>query len=201
MTVRKNGNVSDKGVAVVGFQRDFWGDDPELAAEMEARFEGAEKRALDVLTELPSRWPLTGDDRGLLAEFLAIHIVRMPSFGGYIRQIGEQANRETIAEGAPKHGFDDAQAAVYAELLRSDRIHADGLLRQIPRVGSMLGSMHWSIVEFPEDWLITCDQPVVMLALIEQSLGLRGLRGAACACTPSLDAAFADGRPPVIAHG
>jgi hypothetical protein len=38
-----------------------------------------------------------------------------------------------------------------------------------------------------------------LLALIEQSLGLARLRAAACACTPSLDAAFAGGRPPTIA--
>lgn len=42
-------------------------------------------------------------------------------------------------------------------------MHADSLLRQIPRVGSALGSMHWTLVEFPADWLITSDEPVVML--------------------------------------
>jgi hypothetical protein len=157
------GGVERKGPRAFGYQRDYWGSDPELAREMEAKFQRAEKLALDVLASLPPRWPLKGGDRGLLTELLAIHIVRMPAFSGYFRQAGEQATRDTIAEGAPKHGLDDAQAAVYAELLRSDRVHADGLLRQIPRVGSALGSMHWSLVDFTADWLITCDQPVVML--------------------------------------
>ncbi len=157
------GGIERKGPRAFGYQRDYWGTDPDLAREMEEKFQRAEKLALDVLADLPSRWPLKGDDRGLLTELLAIHIVRMPAFSGYSRQLGEQANRETMAEGAPKHGLDEAQAAVYAELLRSDRVHADSLLRQIPRVGSALGSMHWTLVEFPVDWLITSDEPVVML--------------------------------------
>lgn len=158
-----HGGVERKGARVFGYQRDYWGDDPDLAREMEDKFQRAEKHALDVLADLPSRWPLTGDDRGQLTELLAIHIVRMPAASGYFRQVGEEATRETIAERAPKHGLDDEQAAVYADLLRSDRVHADSLLRQIPRVGSALGSMHWSLVEFPADWLITSDEPVVML--------------------------------------
>ena len=159
----QGGRGFDEGVAGVGYQRDFWGSDPELATEMEEKLQPAERRALRVLRELPSRWPLAGADRGVLGEFLAIHIARLPSFAGYFRQVGEQANREAIAEGAPKHGLNEAEAAVYAQLLRSDRIHAAGLLRQIPRMGSVLCSMHWLLVEFPNDWLITGDQPVVML--------------------------------------
>jgi hypothetical protein len=38
-----------------------------------------------------------------------------------------------------------------------------------------------------------------LLALIEDSLGVGRLRGAACPCTPSLNAAFTSGRPPRIA--
>jgi hypothetical protein len=35
-----------------------------------------------------------------------------------------------------------------------------------------------------------------LLALIENAFGLPRLRGAACPCTPSLDAAFKKGAPP-----
>ncbi len=158
-----DGEVKNIGPRGVGYQRDYWGPDPELAREMEAKFHSAETAAPPVLQELRAAWPLTGDDRGVLAELMAIHIVRMPSFGGHLRRLGEAANRATIAEGASKHGLDDAQAAIYAELLRSDRMHADGLLRQVVRAGTVLGSMHWTLVEFAEDWLITGDQPLVML--------------------------------------
>jgi phospholipase C len=40
-----------------------------------------------------------------------------------------------------------------------------------------------------------------LLALIEQVFGLPRMRGAACACTPSLDAAFTGGQPPRGASG
>lgn len=39
-----------------------------------------------------------------------------------------------------------------------------------------------------------------LLALIEDSFGLARLRGAACACTPSLDGAFQQGSPPLLAR-
>jgi hypothetical protein len=43
--------------------------------------------------------------------------------------------------------------------------------------------------------------PYSLLALIEQEFGLPRLRGAACGCTPSLDAAFTGAQPPRIEHG
>jgi hypothetical protein len=158
-----DGEVKHIGPRGVGYQRDYWGPDPALAAETEAKFHHAETTVVPVLRDLRAAWPLTGNNRGVLAEFMAIHIVRMPSFVGHLRKLGEAANRATIAEGAPKHGLDEAQAAIYSELLRSDRIHVDGLLRQVVRAGTALGSMHWTLVEFAEDWLITGDQPLVML--------------------------------------
>jgi phosphatidylinositol-3-phosphatase len=40
-----------------------------------------------------------------------------------------------------------------------------------------------------------------LLALIENAFGVPRLRGAACACTPSLNAAFRSGRPPRLGRG
>ncbi|MHB1998891.1 MAG: alkaline phosphatase family protein [Solirubrobacteraceae bacterium] len=44
--------------------------------------------------------------------------------------------------------------------------------------------------------LSTAADSYSLLMLIEKSFGLPALRGAACGCTPSLDAAFAGSRPP-----
>jgi hypothetical protein len=57
-----------------------------------------------------------------------------------------------LAESAPKYDLDEQQIAAVAEVLRDQRIHANSLLRQIPRIASALCSMHWSVVEFEEDW-------------------------------------------------
>jgi hypothetical protein len=74
----------------VGRQFDYWGP-PGLAREVEMLFSTVESDALRLLADLQDHWPLTKrDDRAALGQFLAIHIVRMPSFGGYLRQLGKR---------------------------------------------------------------------------------------------------------------
>jgi Protein of unknown function (DUF4238) len=167
--VHRGERVLEVGPRGVGYQLDFWGS-PELAGEMEGKFQHAENGALDVLAELPDRWPLTGADRGVLGEFLAIHIVRQPSYGGLIRQMGERANREVLAEHHASEGLDPRQSAWLADWLSGERVHADTLLRHIPRLGSFLCSMHWTLVEFDQDWLISGDQPLVLLLPVPQPI-------------------------------
>ncbi len=43
--------------------------------------------ALEVLQELPQRWPLRGEDRSIVAEFLALHFVRSPAFSRLLEDI------------------------------------------------------------------------------------------------------------------
>jgi hypothetical protein len=52
----------------------------------------------------------------------------------------------------------------------------------------------------PGERLATPADHYSLLSLIEQEFGLTRLRGAACACTPSLDPAFTSGHPPRIAR-
>jgi len=49
--------------------------------------------------------------------------------------------------------------------MKGQRDHVRTLLGQISRVASMFGNMQWNLVQFDHDWLITSDQPVVMLPL------------------------------------
>jgi Protein of unknown function (DUF4238) len=156
------GRVSEQGPGGVGYQRDFWGS-PDLASEIEAGLSKLESHGLNVIEDLQARWPLSGADRAALGRFLALHIVRLPAYGGFARMVGDRAVRRTIAEGAAEYQLAPEQAAFYAEGLRSERVHVNGLMRQMSRIACFLCSMHWSLVEFPEDWLISCDQPVVLL--------------------------------------
>jgi hypothetical protein len=155
--------IYDEGPGGVGYQVDYWGTSA-LASRVEARFSRVESDALGLLAHLEDRWPLDERDRAALGQFIASHIVRLPSFGGALRQFCVIAAREMLAEKAPEHGLDEQQVAVVAEHLRSQLFHARDLLRQIPRIASALCSMHWTVVEFENDWLISCDQPVVLLA-------------------------------------
>lgn len=65
---RTDGSTSEVGPRAVGFQRDYWGSG---AAEVEQAFSKTENTALRLLRKLEERWPLSSEDRGLLAEFVS----------------------------------------------------------------------------------------------------------------------------------
>lgn len=163
--VHRGRTITRKGVRGVAFQLDYWGS-PDVAANMEEWLGKEEDRALDVLSDLNARWPLRGDDRGALSIFMAIHVVRTPAYGGLIRHLGARADEEILAENVAELWLTPGEAGVYAELLRSDDVHANTLTRQARYIGSYLASMHWSMVEFDEP-LITSDQPVVLLPPVQ----------------------------------
>lgn len=161
--------VFDTGPSGIGHQLDYWGS-AKLAGQVESRFSRIESDALRLLSRLKDRWPLADADRAALGQFLAIHIVRLPSFGGNLRQFEARAMRKVLQEKAPEHGLTERQAAAITEQQRSHLAHANNLLRQVPRIASALCSMHWTIVEFDHDWLISCDQPVVLLAAEQRNV-------------------------------
>ena len=154
--------VRRKGPRSVGYQSEYWGS-PNVASKVEPLFGSIESDALRLLQNLKARWPLGGKDRAVLGQFPPIHMVRMPSLGGHMSLLGERSAKETLAEGAAQYELDEEQDAEVAAYLRDPGVHVNDLLRQIPRIASVLCSMHWSVVEFSSDWLITGDQPVVLL--------------------------------------
>lgn len=163
VTVHRAGEEpSDQGVRAVGYVRDFWAS-PELAVHVEEKFGKAEDAALKVISKIDARWPLTAEDRTHVSLLLAVHIVRSPAFGGAMRQIGAKANREVVAEGAVTYDLDEKQSRELEAEFGKERYHVEALLRQLPRITSFLNSMHWTLVEFDADWVITSDQPVVLL--------------------------------------
>lgn len=130
----------EEGPRGVGRQRNYWGS-PEVASELEAAFGRMESDALCLLRPLPERWPLTDPaDRAALGLLVAIHIVRMPASSGEMRLLGERASREILAEHGQSLGLDEQQVAIVAERLRGHDVHADTLLRQVPRIASALCS-------------------------------------------------------------
>jgi hypothetical protein len=156
------GRVSSAGPRAVGYQLDYWGS-PDLAEEVEERFTKPETAALRVLKALQDRWPLNEDDRAWVAQFIAIQVVRMPSFMGFLRHTGLDASRETIAEGITKWRLTTPQRAYIEREFASQRTHLNSMMRQIPRIATLLWNMNWAVIEFENGDLITGDQPLVML--------------------------------------
>jgi hypothetical protein len=153
------GESKRRGVRAVARRRDWWGTEPGLSEVVETSFNQCESPALRSLRALDKDWALTAESRALLAQFIAIHVVRTPAFGTFVRGTTEAAiddfrDRGTIAP----ESFDGA-----ADLFRRPRMHANTLLGQITRIASLFCSMQWVLVRFNEDLLITSDQPVVAL--------------------------------------
>ena len=167
VSVHRDGGVVTKGVRGVGYVLDLWGS-PEVAGAMEARLSTLESLALDVLADLPARWPLREMDRGALGALIAMHIARMPSYGAFVREMGERATRDVLAE--TDHDLDAEQTAAAEAWLRGDGVHADTLWRHVMRFASFLCSMQWTLIELENDWLITGDQPVVLLPPVPQPI-------------------------------
>jgi hypothetical protein len=152
----------EEGPGGVGCGFDYWGPQA-LAEKVETFLARIESDALALLANLKSRWPLMDEDRVALGRFVSLHIVRTPAFGKWLRALGNKTANEVLAEAAVKHDLDEEQLAPYAERFASPHMHAHTLLRQVNRVACPLLSMHWSIIEFAEDLLIGCDQPVVLI--------------------------------------
>lgn len=157
--------VSERRPRTVGYQTNFWGS-AELSIEVEQAFNKVENPVLQMLRKLPERWPLSTEDRAALAQFIAVHVIRTPTFGAFARQAASRNIDDSVREIAEKRSVPEAKVAAIAQAMKKDqRHHVNLLLGQIGRIGSMFSNMQWNLVQFDHDWLITSDQPVVMLPL------------------------------------
>ena len=148
----------------VGFRNRFWGREQEIRDAVEGQLSSVETHIPRLLNDLVSTGgPAHGSaDRGLLLQFLAIHMVRNPAWRNVI---GGNIERLIVAR-----GHDAPEWAPLRDRLRADEYWVDAVLRQIPQIAGMLGSMQWALLRFPAPWLATCDQPVLPVALAPQGV-------------------------------
>jgi hypothetical protein len=123
-----------------------------------------EALAAPVLREIESLWPLDLATKTMLAEFFGMQMIRGPRW----RRWHESFTREYIDELRRGNATSPTGEPVGAEALATMETHllADTarLTRMLdlgPKVASVLGSMHWALVEFPAPLLATSDHPVV----------------------------------------
>ena len=82
------------------------------------------RRLRDLDRDLGRVWPLTVENRALLGQFIALHIVRTPAFGLYLRLVTEDAITDERGRGrVPPESFD-----AVAQMFRGPRMHANALL-------------------------------------------------------------------------
>jgi Protein of unknown function (DUF4238) len=161
-----NGSVTRGRPQTMGFRNDFWGGDRMVRTFAERQlsiFENDASHASEQLLSSGVPRPNT-DDRLALMMLIAIHITRNPAGRENLLRI----QQHVLSQNAAKYR-EDLSSEQYDELLRrltSDAFITDVFLRNLSKVASFLGSMHWTLVEFNHALLATSDQPVTIVPLM-----------------------------------
>jgi hypothetical protein len=129
--------------------------DPALA-----KLEG---RAIDLMRHIEDDWQLPGELRVCLAEYMAVQVVRTPSWRDFYER-GVPAARSAAREKRP-FVSEAHMEAVEARLLEDGERHGR-LLSQSRLLTTMFANMHWTLLRTGSPRLMTGDQPVVGLGAL-----------------------------------
>ena len=153
---------SARRVASVGWRPGWWGPDGALSQNVEELLRETEDRAAPILREVESRWPFVLDDRAQIAQFVAIHVVRGPAW----RDAYGVASMQAMSTELRSRRWDDnVERLAFADFV-GDPLRAQAMLKDVPRIASILMSMCWSLIRFDDPLVGSCDQPVVWYPLL-----------------------------------
>lgn len=161
--------------------------DGTRATEIEQAFGPTEGQAVQIMREVDDRWPLNDDDHGTLSEFLALQFVRSPAWRAY-----HDATRDEVLASNHREECSETVWARHVAHVSSDPHRSNFMLRQIGLVGTIFGSMHWQLVRFGQDRLVTADHPIACLPAERRTtieavptFGLKNVGEVRLALTPS----------------
>jgi hypothetical protein len=154
------GPQKPKAPAAVAWRLDWWSsDDPALNLAAEQACRPLEAQMPRVFAEVEGGWPLRRFDRGLLAQFIALHILRTDGFRDWLART-HQASLPNY-----RQQLGDELFAEFSRRALSDTERTQRVLRLVNKVATAIGSMHWTLLTFDEPLLATCDQPVCPVPL------------------------------------
>ncbi|MCX4965798.1 DUF4238 domain-containing protein [Streptomyces sp. NBC_00654] len=176
------------GVGDAAVHKDFYsfrGPDGSLDDVVENQLSVVEDAAAPVLRRVVDerRWPLFGDDREIMALWVALQYLRVPAHRKAGNEVTDHLVKTTMAMGG-KPGLrsrmeelakgpvaDDEVERAWAEVsdfsnyeVRSDNAeHLSLMGMMIPEIALLLMSRTWVLVRFSRKTLITSDHPVVQI--------------------------------------
>jgi hypothetical protein len=165
---RRAGLSAPVAPEATGYRNKFWGKDEDLRRQAEVIASRIEAEAGPVIADLPKTWPLRRGTAEWFAvvKFLGLHVVRTPQFRRDIVARSEhylRVNRDdhlaTFGTAYPK----------FLERVRSDFYIADIMVSNIPKLATLLGSAHWTMLTTTDPILGTSDQPVVPVPIMGQA--------------------------------
>jgi hypothetical protein len=158
------------GVKAAGVRRNFYRRQRpktgETIYDIEHSLSTAESVALPVIADIRVRWPLTPEDKGKLAQFLALQHLRGEAFrrwhGRRIASILDAARvhpEELLTVDGARYPAETLDRLTHA--MTSDTYRLTQMVKIVRSVATVLSSMHWSLVEFAPGALVTSDHPVI----------------------------------------
>lgn len=153
----------------VGFRKHFWGPHPAVRRAAEEHTNRIESDAARALPRLPARWPLVPGSRDwlALAFLVALHLWRNPFGQAKFLRIQQNVLMRRLPHYAA--GWSQSQVEDFLSHVTSDGFRAEVMLGDLPKLASLLGSMHWTLLEFGAPLLATSDQPVTVVPLLDAS--------------------------------
>jgi hypothetical protein len=158
------GSQKLKSPAAIGWAMEWWGgEDPVLNRVCEEACGKLESRLPDAFGALTSSWPLPAEERNVIAHFLALHVLRSHAFRGWFEPVRERS----LAEPRAERFRNSTQRRRFEAAMRSDRERGKKLISLMNKLATIFGSMHWTLLRFPEPLLLTSDQPVSAVPILD----------------------------------
>jgi hypothetical protein len=158
-----SGDVKPVSVRDAAVRKHFYSvklPDGTQDVEFEKRLGEFEGKAIPLLRSIEGHWPLQGKSRAIVSELLALQIVRGPVWRDWMGEIG----RTTLEQHkAAKPHLTPEQWSQVEEANLSRRGVLDFMHSQIDKLGTLVGSMHWTLFSFKAPRLATCDHPASMI--------------------------------------
>jgi hypothetical protein len=161
--------LDDQPIENVGTRRRFYRRTrPETGTQIndvEWSLGQGEAAATPLLRSFAERWPFSTEEKGQLAELFAYQLLRGPRWKAEY----EEGTRRFVAEYDQRPDVDippeelEAQTAVFL----SDSFRLTRMFTMAKTATSVLGSMRWTLVEFPTPVVATSDHPVVLWPGVE----------------------------------
>jgi uncharacterized protein DUF4238 len=151
-----------KAPAGVGWRKEWWGaGDDVLNRVCEENCGKLETVLPETLATVEPEWPLDLDDRAVLAQFLALHVLRTAAFTDWFTPTRDSSIAEYRDHFPNRRSYERFRLQ-----MRSDRERSVKLLSLINKLSSVFASMHWTLLSFDEPLLVTGDQPVCPVPIL-----------------------------------
>ena len=141
--------------------------DGSFTYDVEKMLQPVESAGAALLRELESCWPVAAKQRAVLAEFLGIQYLRGPAFRAWHTEFAH-AHQGMFAQELSRRGspgdriLAEARGRAIAGELAANSNQLTRMLSISGLAATAFAHMHWTLLRFPEPWLLSCDHPVVL---------------------------------------